>query len=221
MSEKFLPFALPDIGEAEIESVAESIRSGWLTTGPKAKLFEEQLADYVGAKHALAVNSCTAGLHLALDALGISPGDKVLTTVYTFTATAEVIRYMGADPVFVDVDRETLNLDVKAVAEALRTQPDIKAIIPVHIAGLACDMDALVDLSEKYNVPIIEDAAHALPCTANGKTIGSISPLSVFSFYVTKNVATGEGGMVIRARVDEFAASRFAAYTSGDGPTDG
>jgi dTDP-4-amino-4,6-dideoxygalactose transaminase len=201
MSE-FLPFALPDIGEEEIESVCESLRSGWLTTGPTAKRFEDEFAEFVGARHALAVNSCTAGMHLALDAVGIGPGDKVLTTDYTFTATAEVIRYVGADPVFVDIDPDTLNMDVNAVAAAVADDPSIRAIIPVHLAGLACDMRALAALARKHGIPIIEDAAHALPTIVDGQLIGSLSELSVFSFYVTKTLATGEGGMVVTDNPD-------------------
>lgn len=193
----FLPFAQPLIGDDEVAGVIDSLRSGWLTTGPKVKRFEEEFADFVGAKYALAVNSATAGLHLSLDALGVGPGDKVLTTIYTFTATAEVIRYMGADPVFVDIDPRTLNIDVSQAIDCIKRDPTIKAIIPVHIGGLPCDMAAIMAVAREFGILVLEDAAHALPTTYDGKMIGSIGDLTVFSFYVTKPLATGEGGMVV------------------------
>src|SRR3954471_9148486 len=147
MQERFLPFALPDMDEAEVTAVSEVIRSGWLTTGAKVRAFEAAFAERVGAKHAIAVNSCTAALHLALEAIGVAPGDRVITTPYTFAATGEVIRYMGAHPLFVDVRPDTLNIDPQLVADALaRTSAGggrVSAIIPVHIAGEPCDMDAL------------------------------------------------------------------------------
>jgi dTDP-4-amino-4,6-dideoxygalactose transaminase len=200
--EKFLPFALPEIGEEEIESVCETLRSGWLTTGPKVKRFEKEFADFVGAKHALAVNSATSGLHLSLDAIGIQPGDKVITSIYTFTATAEVIRYMGADPVFVDIDPRTLNIDTSHVTEIVNADPAVKAIMPVHLGGLACDMDSVTALAEARSLAVVEDAAHALPAAHRGQRIGSIGDLTAFSFYVTKPLATGEGGMVVTDRSD-------------------
>lgn len=200
MSNNFLPFALPSIGEEEIAEVVDSLRSGWVTTGPKVARFEQSFAKAVGVKHALAVNSATAGLHLALEAVGITAGDKVLTTPYTFTATAEVIRYLGADPLFVDIDPVTLNLDVAQVRTALKEAKvegdSVKAMIPVHFAGLACDMDSLCSLADEYNLKIIEDAAHAFPASYKGRCIGSIGDVSVFSFYATKTICTGEGGMV-------------------------
>ncbi|MDH3469672.1 MAG: DegT/DnrJ/EryC1/StrS family aminotransferase, partial [Gammaproteobacteria bacterium] len=203
----FLPFALPDIGEPEIEEVCDSLRSGWLTTGPKAKQFESDFAAFISVKHAMAVNSATSGLHLALEAIGVGPGDKVLTTVNTFTASAEVIRYLGADPVFVDIDAETLNIDVGKAREILTAEPKAKAIMPVHVAGQACDMDGIADLADSYDLKVVEDAAHALPTTYKGKTIGSLSDATVFSFYVTKTIATGEGGMVVTN--DEEIAARI------------
>jgi len=199
MTDKFLPFALPSIGEEEIAEVVDSLRSGWVTTGPKTARFEREFAAYVGAKHALAINSATAGLHLALEAIGIGPGDLVATTPYTFTATAEVIRYLGADPLFVDIDPATFNIDVGQLATTL-ADPQyagrIKAIIPVHFAGLACDMVRIGQLAAQHGVPVIEDAAHALPTTFGGRLIGSFSKATVFSFYATKTITTGEGGMV-------------------------
>lgn len=198
----FLPFALPSIGEEEINEVVDTLRSGWLTSGPKTKQFETAFAQFIGMPYALAVNSCTAGLHLALEAIGLQPGDKVITTPYTFTATAEVIRYLGADPVFVDIDPHTFNLDPRLVAETLARVTGIKAIIPMHFGGQACDMDELVALAQRYQLKIVEDAAHALPTYYKGHLIGTIGDLTVYSFYVTKTLATGEGGMVVTANPD-------------------
>ena len=195
MNKKFLPFALPDIGEEEINEVVDSLKSGWITTGPKTKRFEEEFAKYIGTKHAIAVNSATAGLHLALDALGISRGDKVITSTYTFTATAEVIRYFDADPIFCDIKEDTFNIDVDKL-EKLIIEHKPKVVIPVHIAGQSADMDRILKLKEKYHFKILEDAAHALPTTHNGRLIGSIGDITVFSFYATKTLATGEGGMI-------------------------
>lgn len=193
----FLPFALPDIGEEEIAEVVDSLRSGWLTTGPKTKRFEEDFARFVGnGVDAIAVNSATAGLHLALEAVGIGPEDEVITTPYTFTATAEVIRYLDAHPVFVDIDQNTFNIDPLKVEKAIT--PRTKAIIPVHFAGLACDMDPIMAIAEKYGLKIVEDAAHSLPTTYHGKLVGMFeTDATVYSFYVTKTIATGEGGMIV------------------------
>ena len=196
-SAEFLPFALPSIGPEEIREVVDTLESGWLTTGPKARRFEEDFAAAVGAGHALAVNSATAGLHLALEALGVGPGDQVVTTPYTFTATAEVVRYLGADPLFVDVDPDTLNLDPEAVRRVVETaSPRPKAMIPVHFAGRACAMDALLAIAREHGMKVVEDAAHAFPASHGGRAIGTIGDATVFSFYVTKTIATGEGGMV-------------------------
>jgi dTDP-4-amino-4,6-dideoxygalactose transaminase len=193
----FLPFALPDIGEEEIAEVLDSLRSGWLTTGPKTKRFEEEFAAFIGGKtEAIAVNSATAGLHLALEAVGIDPGDEVITTPYTFTATAEVVRYLGADPVFVDIDPATFNIDPDRIEAAIT--PRTKAIVPVHIAGLACEMERILAIARKHGLKVVEDAAHALPSTVNGSLIGSLdSDATVYSFYATKTITTGEGGMVV------------------------
>jgi len=193
----FLPFALPDIGEEEIAEVVDSLRSGWVTTGPKTKRFEQEFADFLGGGcEAIAVNSATAGLHLALEAIGIGAGDEVITTPYTFTATAEVVRYLGAHPVFVDIDPATLNIDVSKIEAAIT--PRTKAIMPVHFAGLSCDMDAIIRLARKHGLKVVEDAAHALPTRTNDKLIGTLdSDATVFSFYATKTITTGEGGMVV------------------------
>jgi UDP-4-amino-4-deoxy-L-arabinose-oxoglutarate aminotransferase len=197
MQESFLPFALPDIGEDEIEEVVDSLRSGWITTGHKTKRFESDFADFIGCNvEAIAVNSATSGLHLALEAIGVTSGDEVITTPYTFTATAEVIRYLGANPVFVDINTSTLNIDISQLEKKIT--PKTKAIIPVHFAGLACDMDAIIDIAHRHNLKVIEDAAHALPTRYKDKLIGSLqSDVTVYSFYATKTITTGEGGMIV------------------------
>lgn len=193
----FLPFALPEIGEEEISEVVSCLRSGWVTTGPKAKQFEADFAVFLGGDvEAIAVNSATAGLHLGLEAVGVGPGDEVITTTHTFTATAEVIRYMGADPVFVDIDASTLCIDVNAIEAAIT--PRTKAIMPVHFAGRAADMVPILALARKHGLRVVEDAAHALPTTCNGKLVGSLeSDVTVFSFYANKTITTGEGGMLV------------------------
>ncbi len=197
MTQSFLPFALPEIGEEEIAEVVSALRSGWVTTGPKAKQFESDFVDYLGGGlEAIAVNSATAGLHLGLEALGIDQGDEVITTTHTFTATAEVIRYLGAHPVFVDVDAATLCIDVEAVARAIT--PRTKAIIPVHFAGRSADMSRLLALAKQHGLKVMEDAAHALPTTCDGRLIGTLeSDVTVFSFYANKTITTGEGGMLV------------------------
>lgn len=194
----FLPFALPEIGEEEIAEVVDTLRSGWVTTGPKARRFEQDFAAFLGdpSLQAIAVNSATAGLHLALEALGIGPGDEVITTTHTFTATAEVVRYLGADVVLVDIDPATLNIDPARVEAAITTRT--KAIIPVHYAGLAADMDAILTLARRHGLKVVEDAAHALPTTCGGALVGTLaSDATVFSFYANKTITTGEGGMVV------------------------
>jgi dTDP-4-amino-4,6-dideoxygalactose transaminase len=194
----FLPFALPDIGEEEIAEVVDTLRSGWVTTGPKAKRFEDDFTAFLGdpGLQSLAVNSATAGLHLALEALGIGPGDEVITTTHTFTATAEVARYLGADVKLVDIDPATLCIDVDAVEAAIT--PRTKAVMPVHYAGRAADMQRLLPLAKKHGLKVVEDAAHALPATSGGELIGTLaSDATVFSFYANKTITTGEGGMVV------------------------
>ena len=198
MQQPFLPFALPDIGDEEIAEVVDTLKSGWVTTGPKAKRFEDDFAAFLGAPglHALAVNSATAGLHLALEALGIGPGDEVITTTHTFTATAEVVRYLGADVVLVDIDPATLCIDVDKVEAAIT--PRTRAVMPVHYGGLAADMPRLLALAKRRGLAVVEDAAHALPTTCGGKLIGTLeSDATVFSFYANKTITTGEGGMVV------------------------
>lgn len=192
MQEAYIPFHRPSIGADELRAIQEVLASKWLTTGPVAHAFEEEFARYVGSKHALAVNSCTGALQLALDAIGLGSGDEVLVPTYTFAATAEVVTYFGARPVLCDCVPDRFNIDPKEIE--WRRTPRTKAVIPVHIAGESCDMDALQAAAEGLH--IIEDAAHALPSSYRGRRIGSISPLTCFSFYATKTITTGEGGML-------------------------
>ena len=202
----FLPFALPDIGEEEIQEVVDSLRSGWITTGPKTRQFEKNFEAYLGGGvQAIAVNSATAGLHLAVEAAGVGPGDEVITTTHTFTATAEVVRYMGADPVFVDIDPDSYCIDPAAI-EAHVT-PRTRAIMPVHYAGYPCEMDAISAVADRHGLRVIEDAAHSFPTLYRGQLIGTLpSAATVFSFYATKTIATGEGGMLVTR--DEAIARR-------------
>lgn len=193
----FIPYARPVIDNEEIKAVVNTLRTGWLTTGPNVAQFEKDFKNFIECDYALAVNSATAGLHLALEALGVGPNDKVITTVHTFTATAEVIRYLGADPLFVDIDKKTFNIDPDQVETLLKSYPEVKVIIPVHYGGQAADMTRIMHLAKKYNVKVLEDAAHALPCTHKGKLIGTIGDVTVFSFYANKTITTGEGGMVV------------------------
>ena len=198
MSLPFLPFALPDIGDDEIAEVVDTLKSGWVTTGPKAKRFEADFSAFLGEPglHSLAVNSATAGLHLALEACGVGPGDEVITTTHTFTATAEVVRYLGADVRLVDIDPATLCIDPNQVEHAITAKT--KAVIPVHYGGLAADMPAILDIARRHGLKVVEDAAHALPTTCDGRLVGTLdSDATVFSFYANKTITTGEGGMVV------------------------
>ncbi len=201
----FLPFARPLIGEDEIAEVVDSLRSGWITTGPKVKRFEAAFADYIGARHAVAVSSCTAGLHVALAALGIGPGDEVIVPSFTFCSTANVVVHLGARPVLVDV-RHDFNIAPQAVLDAIT--PRTKAIMPVHHSGQACDLGAIYEIARQHNLAVVEDAAHAAGTSYKGSKIGSLSlfqsmmngsavkSAAAFSFYATKNMTTGEGGMI-------------------------
>lgn len=194
----FLPFALPEIGEEEISEVLDSLRSGWVTTGPKAKKFEELFVEFLGDVDlkSVSVNSATSGLHLALEALGVGPGDEVVVPTHTFTATAEVVRYLGATPVFIDVNHKTFNITASVFEAAITAKT--KVVIPVHFAGLSCEMEAIIGLAKDKNIRIVEDAAHALPTTRNGNLIGTLnSDVTVFSFYANKTMTTGEGGMMV------------------------
>lgn len=189
-----VPFHRASVGQDEADAVSKVIHSGWMTMGPETFEFENEFAKYVGAKHAIAVSTGTAALHLALDAAGIRPGDEVLVPTTTFTATAEAVTYVGARPVLVDVDPTTMNIAVEDAAR--RVTPKTKAIIPVHLAGQACDLDEIHGLARMHNLRVIEDAAHALPSSYRGKRVGEISEFTCFSFYATKTLTTGEGGMI-------------------------
>jgi dTDP-4-amino-4,6-dideoxygalactose transaminase len=189
-----IPFHRADLGEEEVQAVSDVIRSGWLTMGARTFEFERQFAHYIGASHAIAVSSCTAALHLALEAIGIRRDDEVLVPTTTFTATAEVVTYLGARPVLVDVDPDTLNANPLDMRRKITSRT--KAIIPVHFAGNPCDMEEILALAAQHDLHVIEDAAHSLPATYKGKRIGTISELTAFSFYATKTLTTGEGGMI-------------------------
>lgn len=244
MRGSFLPFALPDTDEEEINEIAEAIRSGWVTTGPKTHQFESEFAGYVGARHAVAVTSCTAALHLALEGIGLQSGDIVLTTPYTFAATAEVVRYFNATPVFVDIEPNTFNIDPNRLAETIEdlhgclaegrvpqktavaralgngrcgagSAGRLVSIMPVHIAGLPADLESIYAIAIEHNLAVIEDAAHAFPARYKGQFIGQgpdgrfsaqFPHLVCFSFYATKSITTGEGGMICTD--DDFLAER-------------
>lgn len=194
MRETFLPFSTPSLGDEEINEVVDSLRSGWITTGPKVKRFEDAFKAYVGAPFAVPLSSATAGLHLTLLALKIKEGDEIITTPMTFASTVSMIILAGATPVLADIEPGTLNIDVAKVAEKIT--PRTRAIIPVHFAGQSCDLDPLFALARQHNLTIIEDAAHAAGTEYKGRKIGSLDSISIFSFHPNKNITTGEGGMV-------------------------
>ena len=192
-----VPFFRPDVGEDEINAVVATMRSGWLTVGPQTQAFEQAFADAIGARHALAVSSCTAALHLALDALDLKPGDEVITSTLTFTATGASIVHAGARPVLVDCTTDTLNLDPDEVAR--KVTPRTRVLLPVHFAGHPAPMDELLEIARRHRLTVIEDAAHALPASYHGRRVGTIGDITAFSFYATKNLTTGEGGMLTTA----------------------
>jgi dTDP-4-amino-4,6-dideoxygalactose transaminase len=210
--EPFLPFSAPWFGPEEKREILEVLESDWITTGPRTRAFEEAFAQFVGCREAVAVNSCTAALHLALAAIGVGPGDAVITTPFTFAATANVIVHRGARPVFVDVRSDTCNLDAEQVGRFIgeqckwsargrclriaATRERVRAIIVVHYGGHPADMDAIRALASEYNLVVIEDAAHALGATYKGRNVGTLGAMACFSFYATKNITTGEGGML-------------------------
>ncbi len=191
--EKYLPYCLPVIEKEEIAAVVDTLKSDWITTGPKTHRFEELFEEYVGCKHAIAVSSCTAALHLPLVAAEIGPGDEVITTPFTFAATVNVIVQQGAKPVLVDIRRDTYNLDPDKLEAAITSKT--RAIIPVHYAGQPCDMAPVIDIARRHHLMVIEDAAHALSAKYQGRNIGNIGDVTAFSFYATKIITTAEGGM--------------------------
>lgn len=207
--EGFLVFGAPLIEDAEIEEVTETLRTGWLGTGPKVARFERDFAAYKGVKHAVAVNSCTAALHLSILAADLKPSDEVITTPLTFCATVNAIIHAGATPVLADVDPATMNIDPDQI-EAKIT-PNTRAILPVHFAGRPCDMDALCDIAQRHQLKMIEDCAHAIETEYKGRKAGTFGHFGCFSFYVTKNVITGEGGMVITRREEDAARIKTLA----------
>ena len=210
MRTESLPFSLPLIGEEEIVEVVDTLHSGWITTGPKVGRFEEEFTVFIGASAALALNSCTAALHIALAALGIGSGDCVITTPMTFCSSVHVIEHVGAKPILVDVEPDTLNIDPARIEEALKSEirnpkSKIKAVMPVHLYGHPCDMDPILEIAREHDLAVIEDAAHALPAKYKGRTVGSLTnpqsaihnpQFACFSFYATKNLTTAEGGML-------------------------
>jgi len=212
MRKDFLVFGAPLIEEEDIEEVVNTLHSGWLSTGAKAHRFEEMFKEYTGAKFAMALNSCTAGLHLSMIVSGVGPGDEVITTPMTFCSTANSIIHTGAKPVFVDIDLKTMNISPLKIREYIKnnynmdqriqtpvnkeTKRRLKAILPVHFAGSPCDMDEISEIAKQYNLYVIEDAAHCIEGVYKGRKIGNIGDLTCFSFYVTKNIVTGEGGIV-------------------------
>jgi len=189
-----VPFHRAALGEEEARAVAEVVRSGWLTMGAKTFAFEREFAGYIGCRHAIAVSSCTAALHLSLEAIGLKPGDEVLVPATTFTATAEAVTYLGGRPVLVDITPRTLNLDPEDAERKI--SPRTRAMIPVHFAGQPCDLAELYELAARHQLRVIEDAAHALPSAYRGARIGTLAELTAFSFYATKPLTTGEGGMI-------------------------
>jgi len=210
MRSTFLPFSAPTIGDAEINEVVESLKSGWITTGPKVKRFEDAFRQYVGAPFAVPLSSATAGLHLTLLALNIQSGDEIITTPMTFASTVSMIVLCGGTPVLADIEPGTLNIDVEQVSRKIT--PRTKAIIPVHFAGQSCDMDPLFALAQEHNLTIIEDAAHAAGTEYKGRKIGSLDSISIFSFHPNKNITTGEGGMVCtsdEALAEEISLLKF------------
>ncbi|MFB3917201.1 MAG: DegT/DnrJ/EryC1/StrS family aminotransferase [Terriglobales bacterium] len=201
--QKFLIFGSPCIEQAEIDEVVSVLKSGWIGTGPRVAQFERDFAAYKGAAHAAALFSCTAALHLSMLAAGISPGDEVITTPMTFCATANAILHAGAIPVLADINRRTFNIDPEQIERKIT--PKTRALLPVHFAGRPCNMDALVDIAQRHNLKLIEDCAHAIEAEYNGRKTGTFGDFGCFSFYVTKNVITGEGGMVLARREEDIA----------------
>ena len=194
----FVPFARPSIGIEEEQAVLAVLRSGWLTTGGVAKQLEEAFSEVLPAPYSLAVNSATSGLHLALSVLGVGEDDWVISSPYTFTATVEIARYLGAHPLFVDIEKDSFNIDPAEIERALHESGKrVKCIIPVHVGGMPCDMKSICDIADRESVAVVEDAAHAFPCRTNAGPAGTAGAFGVFSFYATKTITTGEGGMLV------------------------
>lgn len=202
MRDSFLIFGSPQIEEEEIREVVDCLRSGWISTGPRVSRFQDMFREYIGSKYALALNSCTAGLHLAMLAAGIKPGDEVITTPMTFAASANAIVHAGARPVFVDIELPSMNIGPELIEKKIT--PKTKVIIPVHLYGRPCNMRSIMETAKRHGLIVIEDAAHAIEAAYKGKKIGTIGDITVFSFYVTKNLVTGEGGMITTDN-DEYA----------------
>jgi dTDP-4-amino-4,6-dideoxygalactose transaminase len=200
MKDKFLIFGQPLIEQPEIDEVVDSLKSGWIGTGPKVHKFEEMFAKYKGTKYAMALNSCTAALHLSMLAIGIKTGDEVIVPTMTFAATANVVIHSGGIPVFADCERDTMNIDPEDIERKITSKT--RAIIPVHFAGRPCNMDAIMDIAKKHNLKIVEDCAHAIETEYHGEKAGTFGDIGCFSFYVTKNIVTGEGGMAITDNED-------------------
>jgi dTDP-4-amino-4,6-dideoxygalactose transaminase len=227
LTDEFLPIARPDISEDEIAEVVDTLRSGWLTYGPKTQRFEEAFRELAGARHAVAVSSCTAGMHLALLAAGIGPSDEVITSTLTFSSTANVILHCGATPVLADVCSDDMNIDPDEIKRRITTRT--KAVMPVHYAGQPCRMDEILDIAQRHGLKVIEDAAHASGAAYKGRPVGSLGDATVFSFYAIKNLTTGEGGMVttddpeLAARVSMLRnqgldANAWNRYAAGGSP---
>ncbi|MGB2661350.1 MAG: DegT/DnrJ/EryC1/StrS family aminotransferase [Candidatus Omnitrophota bacterium] len=200
MRKEFLVFGSPMIEQPEINEVVDSLKSGWLGTGPKVHKFEEMFKSYKGSKYAMALNSCTAALHLSMLAIGLKPGDEVILPTMTFAATANAVLHAGGKPIFADCEKDTMNIDPKEIEKKIT--PKTKAILPVHFAGRACDMDAIMDIAKSHDLRVVEDCAHAIETEYHGKKAGNFGDLGCFSFYVTKNIVTGEGGMAITDNED-------------------
>ena len=200
MRKSFLVFGSPLIEQQEIDEVVASMKSGWLGTGPKVHRFEEMFKEYKGVKYAMALNSCTAALHLSMIAAGIKRGDEIIVPTMTFAATANAVIHAGGIPIFVDCQRDTMNIDTEDIERKITSKT--KAIIPVHFAGRPCDMERITDISTRYNLKLIEDSSHAIEAEYKGKKTGTFGDIGCFSFYVTKNIMTGEGGMAISNNED-------------------
>ena len=207
--ETYLVFGKPDIGVEEIKEITDVLKSGWLSTGPKTKAFEDKFREYIGCKHAIALNSCTSALHLSLLCNGITKGDEVIVTPMTFAATVNVIEHVGATPIFIDIEDTSYNIDADKIVDAIT--PKTKAIIPVHFAGLPCEMDKINEIAREHNLLVIEDAAHAIGAEYKSQKIGSGENTVCFSFYATKNLAAGEGGMITVS--DDGLAEQIRVYS--------